>query len=164
MQRKSSVTLIVFILAAVALLAIGLPHFMTESEQRRQALTLENMRRLASAIERYHLKNFRYPEAADGKSLIAQVELPYPPALVSLDGWGREMEISSRAEGYTFVSRGADGAADADSGKLLEQSRAGFAEVKPPLKVKTACFENDIIFTMGLALKYPDGRQRRCGK
>ncbi len=164
MKRKSSVTLIVFILAAVALLAIGLPHFMKQSEQRRQSLTLENMRRLASAIERYHLKNNRYPDAADGKSLISQVELPYPPALDSRDGWGRQMEINSRAAGYTFVSRGADGAADPDTEKLLEQARAGFAEVKPPEKVKTVCFENDLIFTMGLALKYPEGKQRRCGK
>ena len=69
-----------------------------------------------------------------------------------------------RSEGYTFVSRGSDGAPDPDSEALLEKSRAGFSEVKPPPLVKTACFESDIIFTMGLALKYPDGKQRSCKK
>jgi type II secretory pathway pseudopilin PulG len=164
MKGRSSPVLITLLLAAVALLALGLPHFMNQSEQRRQAQTLENMRRLASAIERYHLKNGRYPEADDGKSLIAQVELPYPPALESRDGWDTAMEIHSEAAGYLFVSRGADGIPDDDTAKLLNAARAGFAAVQPPPRVKTRCYENDLVFTMGLALKYPDGKQQRCGK
>ena len=168
----------VLVLAALALIAFSWPRFQRQSRQRQQAVTLENMRALASAIERYHLEKGQYPVATSGAELRAQIKLPdytrvstegssvrpNPLTLETRDGYGREMLITSQPDGYLFISHGSDGLEDAGTPALLAAARAGFPLVQPPPRQKTGCYEDDIVFTMGMAVKYPDGPQRTCGK
>ena len=168
----------VLILAALALIALTWPRFRRQSRQRQQAVTLENMRALASAIERYHLEKGIYPAAANGAELQAQIKLPdytrisgagsstrpNPLTLETRDGYGREMLIATQPDGYLFISYGSDGQEDASTPALLAAARAGFPQVQPPPRQKTGCYEDDIVFTMGMAVKYPDGPQKNCGK
>jgi type II secretory pathway pseudopilin PulG len=169
---------IVLLLAATTLVAVSWPRFRKQGRLRQQAVTMENMRTLASAIERYHLANGSYPIAANGEELRAQVKLPdyarvttegsavrpNPLTLDTRDGYGREMQITSQADGYLFVSHGSDDAEDAATPALLAAARAGFPQVQPPPRRKTACYEDDIVFTMGMAIQYPDGPQNFCRK
>jgi len=175
LRRK---TWIVLLLAATALAAVSWPRFRKQARLRQQAATLDNMRALASAIERYHLEKGQYPTAADGGELRAQIKLPdytrvttegsavrpNPLTLDTRDGYGREMLITSQPEGYLFISHGSDGVEDAGTPVLLAAARAGFPQVQPPPRQKTACYEDDIVFTMGMAVKAPDGPQAFCRK
>ena len=169
-------TRLVLAAAALALVAVAWPRFRRQNRLRQQAATLENMRALASAIERYHLQSQHYPAAAGGGELRAQIRLPdyarvsgagsaVRPNALSLetrDGYGNEMILSSQSDGYLFISYGSDGTADADTAAIAAAARAGFPAVQPPPRRKTGCYEDDIIFTMGMAVKYPDGPQRVC--
>jgi len=161
--------------SAVALVALTLPRLRADSQRRRQALTLERMEMLATALERRHLHDLRYPEGRDAE-LLKQIAIPdfTKPAdaagrrssmsLELKDGWGRPMEFSAQADGYLIVSHGRDGVEDADTPSLLDAARAGYPAVQPPARVLTRCSEDDIIFTMGLPLKYPDPEHdpKRC--
>lgn len=164
MNRK---TLAIFLAGGALLAALTFPRMRTDSQRRRQALTLERMEMLATALERRHLHDLRYP-AASGAELLKAIELPdfTKPAdaagrrssmsLEHKDGWGRAMAFTAQADGYLIVSHGRDGVEDADTAALLEAARAGFPAIQPPPRVLTRCSEDDIIFTMGLPLKYPD--------
>ncbi len=163
----------VLALSLAALAAITVSYYRRDIQTRRQRLTLDRMEMIASAVERFRLKNGRYPEAADAGALLKQVELPdfsRPPkddgrpsaqTLDPRDGWGRAMRAESRADGYLLVSNGRDGVPDAGAGSLLEAARAGFAAVRPPPRELTTCYEDDLVFTMGLPLRSPDPDRRQ---
>ena len=111
---------VVFAISLAALAAVTVPYYRNDTQKRRQRLTLDRMELIASAIERYRMKNGRYPEAADGAALLKQVELPdfTKPAgadgrptsqtLDPRDGWGRPMTLQSTPDGYWLVSNGRD--------------------------------------------------------
>ena len=135
--------IVVAIVGIIAMVAI--PNLMNALHRSRQSRTMSDMRALAQAIELYQQDLNLYPEAPGGCT--AENLRPFLDTFVgnytAVDGWRRPMVYSGDGTVYTLLSYAANGAPDL-----------------PYHFGATHFFEDDIVFSVGTFLQWPEGAQR----
>ena len=159
MKEKSTGFTLIELLIVIAIIgilaAIAIPNLLNAVQRGKQKRTMADIKALALAIEAYHVDNSAYPSAACAAGLYTS---PGPllgtdsftnlsPTYIALvpvrDGWGNFMRYNVDAAGvnYNVRSLGRDGTGSA-----------------------TACgtttdFNDDVLFSDGAFLQWPEGTQ-----
>ena len=102
---------------------------------------------MGTAIEEYSIDNNFYPKASTLSELEAHVTPAYMRKLPERDGWGMEFFIDSDPGSYTL---GSCGKGETSCGSLMLKGFGG----------KTSNFTDDVIFSNGSFVQWPEGRQR----
>jgi hypothetical protein len=100
------------------------------------------MRTIGTAIEAYAVDNSQYPVSSDMATLWVQIVPRYLRPMTQRDGWDHAFVVDVVTTGYTISSSGKDGV---PSGCV-----AG---------VQTTQFNEDICFSHGIFIQYPEGKQ-----
>lgn len=151
------IIVVVVLLVGISILgimaAIAIPNLLTATQRSKQKRTMADVRTVATAVEAWATDQNKYPPAADMGTLAAQVEPTYVKTLPRLDGWGKPLryECWSATRGdvcdsYAVWSSGKDGAFEQDA---IDKYEGG----------ATTNFNNDIVFSNGSFVRYPQGVQ-----
>jgi type II secretion system protein G len=158
-QSRNGFTLIelLIVIAIIGILAaIAIPNLLNAVQRGRQKRTLGDMRSLATAVEAYHVDVGMFPTAAcpggvyttpgtalddNSFSSLAPTYISTPPAR---DGWGNFFvyNVNNGLSQYNIISHGRNGVAD------------------PPTCGTTTDFNDDIVYSNGSFLQWPDGVQQ----
>ena len=158
-KKESGFTLIelLIVIAIIGILAaIAIPNLLNAVQRGKQKRSMSDMRTMATAVEAYAVDNNVYPSATcisgnftavtsvltdTSLSVLAPTYIANP---VKKDGWSNFLmyNTSSNNQEYGFRSRGRDGAAD---GALVCTT--------------TTNFNNDILYSNGGFLQFPEGSQ-----
>ena len=146
--NKKGFTLIelLIVVAIIGIIAaIAIPNLLNAIQRGKQKRTMADMRSIATAVEAFSVDNNRYPSGGSPLSAIrSSVEPRYIKKLPTVDAWNFEYDYqaeASSAQEYTIVSCGKDNdCSDSYSGP-------------------TTNFNNDIVFSQGSFLEYPEGSQ-----
>lgn len=133
------------------LAAIAIPNFLTAMQRARQKRTMAEIRAVASAVEAYAQEENRFPEVP--MSELSSVLVPkYAQRLPTHDGWGMELRYECWPSGvcsnYAISSAGADRAFE--HGSAMEYGTD---------ETKTTDFNDDILFSNGSFVQFPEGVQ-----
>ena len=149
------IELLIVISIIGVLAAIAIPNLLNAVQRGKQKRTMVDMRALATAIEAYHVDASVYPTAtcvgglytdagaaidAASFTLIAPTYIANPPRQ---DGWGRFylFNVDNGQGQYNIRSLGRNGAMDAT------------------LCGTTTDFNDDILYSNGSFLQWPEGSQ-----
>ena len=137
--------IVVAIIGIIA--AIAIPNLLNAIDRGKQKRTMADLRSMGTAIEEYSIDNNFYPSAASLSALSDQVTPSYIRALPTGDGWGNAFEVDSASGLYTLAScgKGATGACTS----VCTVTACG----------KTGTFADDIIFSNGSFVQWPEGKQ-----
>ena len=137
------------------LAAIAIPNLLTATQRSKQKRTMADIRTIAVATEAYAADKREYPRATRLAELEAALAPTYIKVLPKVDGWGHELRYECWSEQgqetcdtYAIGSAAKDGAFSSDS---LRNYSAGGA---------TTNFNDDIIFSNGEFVQYPQGASR----
>jgi general secretion pathway protein G len=136
------IELLITLVVIGVIAAIAIPNLVSAIDRGKQKRTLADMRTIGTAVEAYAVDNSRYPVASDTATLWAALTQGYLRPMTHNDGWDHEFLIDAAATGYTISSTGKDGV---DSGCVIG--------------VKTTQFTEDICFSHGGFIQYPEGKQ-----
>jgi general secretion pathway protein G len=163
-KKESGFTLIelLIVIAIIGILAaIAIPNLLNAVQRGKQKRTMSDMRSIATAVEAYAVDLNYYPlatscatypytaapTAIDDSSwtLISPTYIGNPPRR---DGWSNLLGYVRSVDGnnYLIASRGRDGAAGA------------FAA--PALCGTTTNFNDDIVYSDGTFIQWPEGPQQ----
>jgi len=139
--------IVVAIIGIIA--AIAIPNLLNAIDRGKQKRTMADLRSIGTAIEEYSIDNNFYPNGVtDAAALEDQVSPAYMRKLPAKDGWGVDFGIDCTSSEYTIGSCG-KGATSCDGSSLALNGTGG----------KTAQFQDDIIFTNGQFVQWPEGKQ-----
>ena len=152
MKNQKGFTLIelLIVVAIIGIIAaIAIPNLLNAIDRGKQKRTMADLRSMGTAVEEYSIDNNYYPDADTVSELEDEVSPSYIRKLPERDGWGNAFMISSDPSEYTVASCG-KGATGGCSSLTVVNSGAGG---------KTQSFSDDIIFTNGSFLQWPEGKQ-----
>ena len=132
--------IVVAIIGIIA--AIAIPNLLNAIDRGKQKRTMADMRSVGTAIESYSIDANYYPTAADVAALETVVVPLYIKVVPDTDGWGTAFDVDSTQTAYTLISFGKGGAQDDCTPGSTQQ------------------FTEDICFTGGQFVKYPEGAQQ----
>ena len=158
-QTQSGFTLIelLIVIAIIGILAaIAIPNLLNAVQRGKQKRTMTDMRALATAVEAYHVDNSQFPAAtctagvytdvgtvldSSSFSSISPTYISNPPLR---DGWGNFLVymVNNGNSRYNIRSFGRDG--------TLDGTPCG----------TTTDFNDDIVFTNGSFVQWPEGVQQ----
>lgn len=158
MRKQSGFTLIelLIVIAIIGILAaIAIPNLLNAVQRGKQKRTMADMRVLATAIEAYHVDNSAFPAATcatgvftdPGTVLSAASFTNLNPTYVVVvpmrDGWQNFIayNVDTAMSKYNIRSTGRNGTVDA--------ATCG----------TTTDFNDDIVFTNGTFVQWPEGAQ-----
>jgi general secretion pathway protein G len=150
-KRVKGFTLIelLIVVAIIGIIAaIAIPNLLNAIDRGKQKRTMADLRSMGTAIEEYSIDNNFYPDAADVAELEVSVTPSYIRKLPERDGWGTDIAVDSVPTMYTLGSCG-KGANACDGGTLVLTGSGG----------KTTTFADDIIFSNGSFVQWPEGKQ-----
>ena len=136
--------IVVAIIGIIA--AIAIPNLLNAIDRGKQKRTMADLRSMGTAIEEYSIDNNFYPDAATLADLSTEVTPSYIRALPANDGWGNAFSVDSDPNLYTLASCG-KGA----TGGCTPACQTGCG--------KTQNFSDDIIFSNGSFVQWPEGKQ-----
>ena len=136
--------IVVAIIGIIA--AIAIPNLLNAIDRGKQKRTMADLRSMGTAIEEYSIDNNFYPVALTVSALEDQVSPSYIRTLPPNDGWGLGFEVASAASLYTLASCG-KGETQACASACTGSCGA------------TGTFADDIIFSMGSFVQWPEGKQ-----
>jgi len=137
--------IVVAIIGIIA--AIAIPNLLNAIDRGKQKRTMADLRSMGTAIEEYSIDNNFYPSATSVTALQDQVSPSYIRTLPPNDGWGGGFEVASTPSLYTLASCG-KGQTTACTSACTGSCGA------------TAAFADDIIFSMGSFVQWPEGKQQ----
>ncbi len=137
--------IVVAIIGIIA--AIAIPNLLNAIDRGKQKRTMADLRSMGTAIEEYSIDNNFYPVAATLAALSTQVTPSYIRALPAGDGWGQDFEVDSTRSLYTLASCG-----KGNGGGCVSACTTGCG--------KTQAFSDDIIFSLGSFVQWPEGKQQ----
>jgi hypothetical protein len=132
-------------------IAAMVPNWLDAVERARSMRSMADIRRIATAVERYAVDHNAYPAAQSMDELAAILEPKYVKSLPRQDHWGnpyRYLTRDGQASGpqeYLIISLGSD----------------GLAEVQEPWSYPqgvTVDYKSDLVYSMGSFIRYPEGR------
>ena len=161
MNKRSSnkgftlIELLIVIAIIGILAAIAIPNLLNAVQRGKQKRTMVDMRTLATALEAYHVDNSMFPTAACSGGLyttpgavlddssFAVLSPTYLANAPLRDGWGRFLiyNVDNGFGQYNILSLGRNGASDTLSCGT------------------TTDFNDDILFSNGTFLQWPEGAQ-----
>jgi general secretion pathway protein G len=148
--KKEGFTLIelLIVVAIIGIIAaIAIPNLLNAIQRGKQKRTMADMRAIGTAVESYAVDNNAYPAGGSAVSGIASVLEPrYIAKLVVNDAWDGGIDYTSSPtaspQTYSIESYGKNGS-DETTGQGA-----------------TTDFNNDIIFSQGLFIQFPEGSQK----
>jgi type II secretory pathway pseudopilin PulG len=147
------VILMIFIGGIIA--AIAIPNLLNAVQRAKQKRTMADIRAIGTAVEAYAVDHNSYPDAESIGHLAPMVEPTYIRKLPRIDGWARSFtyqawktnEEDQGPQKYLIVSAGKDG--ELEHEELSAYSKGG-----------TASYNNDIVFSGGEFIQFPEGIQQ----
>ena len=147
LKRDSKGFTLIELLIVVAIIgiiaAIAIPNLLNAIDRGKQKRTMADLRSIGTAIESYAVDNNVYPVAANTTALSGLIAPVYIKTMPSADGWNNAFTVTSVAVDYTLSSLGKDGASQ---GCVLG--------------TLTTLFSQDICFSNGQFVQYPQGSQK----
>ena len=122
--------------------AIAIPNLLNAIDRGKQKRTMADVRKVATAVERFATEHDVYPTASDIETLREKLEPDHISPMPTVDGWGQPLWVDSSPTGYQIYSLGKDGIPDGCPGGA------------------TVNFNADICFVDGQFTQRPEGIQR----
>ena len=149
MKNQKGFTLIelLIVVAIIGIIAaIAIPNLLNAIQRGKQKRTMGDLRTVATANESYSIDNNQYYSGSGNvSSLAAAMEPTYVKRIPSKDGWTSNLLYLGTVSEYTVTSLGKDRVA------------SGGGTVAP--NGGTTDFRNDIVFSTGSFVTFPDGTQ-----
>ncbi len=126
---------------------LALPNLLNTMDKSRQTSTLNNMRTIGQALERYAIDHeSRYPKGTSLAALETKLVPTYIKELPLDDGWKHPLryDVNDSRASFTLRALGKDGE--------LQQDNAATEDIDP--------FERDIVMVDGAFTQKPAGEAR----
>ena len=146
-QKGFTLIELLIVVAIIGIIAaIAIPNLLNAIQRGKQKRTMGDMRTVATANESYSIDNNQYYVLTGVASgLAGGLEPTYVKKIPSRDGWTTDFQYVGINSEYTVTSYGKD--------------RAAGGGATPAANGGTTDFNNEIIFSTGSFVQFPDGTQ-----